>query len=553
MRALVFFLLLCAGCLAETQHILMVDVSGSMRERGYATREAWGPIVTELASKLFVPGAPHFASDDTLTVVPFSDAATDASEQRNPLPPATLATFTPASLPLPGGGATDMNRCLDLALAERKSDVVLTWILTDNENNLSGNRSDRQFYERLAGDPAFTHVYFFPLADSDQSGEALVMYLLVQAEPEAAWVDDLAAEVKGRTSYEGVLFRPLYSDPGRSVLDFGKELQVETPAGPGSVEEEGGTTVLNFEEGDELAGQLKFKVRSHLKGWKIVDARMDSAEVELNVPESYPEGAGKLKYSQKVSPQKLTVDAGKESADYFVLDLAGKSETPVKLQRGFMSAPFASYLDDIEGKVRLKAVIALSRQGLEEGNLRPSFSPEVQKRVAHVPNLAEIEELMVYQGGSQGENERSITFGRKLIVRTRANPVGGFLLGALLLGLSALVALLAVALWGWKSAYRLEGPGEDEEFTLPYLTGSYTVLGPSGIELARLVHRFGTLSVAPFPEVEANGSPDPSPVRWEGPEARLELRPEGKDALFYTVVRAQKSGDSGGERDEVSI
>ena len=104
-RAWLLFLLLCAPVLAETQHILMVDVSGSMRDRGYATREVWGPTVNDLTRKLFAPGSPHFEASDPVTVIPFSDAATDAQEKRAPLPAATLATFTSSSLPLPGGGA----------------------------------------------------------------------------------------------------------------------------------------------------------------------------------------------------------------------------------------------------------------------------------------------------------------------------------------------------------------------------------------------------------------------------------------------------------------
>ncbi|MCE7874310.1 VWA domain-containing protein [bacterium CPR1] len=544
--------MLLAPVAAETQHILMLDVSGSMRDRGYATREGWGPTVLELVQKLFQPGSEKFAASDSLTIVPFSDAATDAREGRAALPSVPLSALDPALLPLPGGGATDMNRCLDLALEQNRSDVVLTWILTDNENNLAGNRSDREFYERLAGDPAFTHVYFFPLARTDQQGEALVMYLLVRAEPDSAWVDELASEVKRKTGYEGVLFRPLYSDPGRSVLDFGKELQVQTPFGEHQVEEEGGTTVLNFEEGDELAGQLKFRVRSHLKGWKIVDATMEDAEVELTIPDSYPE-AGEQKFSKKVTPQKLTVDAGQESADFFLIDLQAR-ETPLKLERPLLSDMFASSLQDIEGRVKLRATIELSREGVEEGDLRPSLSPEMTERVAHVPNLAAIEELMVYQGGDQQDNQRSISFQRKLIVRTRANPLGAIMVGLLGLGGLAVALLVGWAAFGLRSAYRLEGPGEDEELSLPYLAGSYLICSPNGLELARLRQRFGSLSVVPEPEVEVNGRPEATSVRWEGPEARLEICPEGKEALYYTLVRAQKSGSGGGgERDDVSI
>jgi hypothetical protein len=128
------------------------------------------------------------------------------------------------------------------------------------------------------------------------------------------------------------------------------------------------------------------------------------------------------------------------------------------------------------------------------------------------------------------------------------------MLGLLGLGGLAVALLVAWAAFGLRSAYRLEGPGEDEELSLPYLAGSYLICSPNGLELARLRQRFGSLSVVPEPEVEVNGSPEATSVRWEGPEARLEIRPEGKETLYYTLVRAQKSGaGGGGERDEVSI
>lgn len=95
-----------------------------------------------------------------------------------------------------------------------------------------------------------------------------------------------------------------------------------------------------------------------------------------------------------------------------------------------------------------------------------------------------------------------------LCANARANPLGGLLLGALIFGAPGA---------GRRARGRALGL---EECLWPRrgrgVHGSYTVLGRSGIELARLKHRFGSLSVAPSPDAEHHGSPDATPVRWEG-------------------------------------
>ncbi|MEW6278567.1 MAG: hypothetical protein AB1758_08105 [Candidatus Eremiobacterota bacterium] len=568
MRALALALLLLTLPAAAEQHVVLLDVSGSMRDRGYAFRmedgaTAWGPEIPDFLARLLATDDRWFQPQNPVTLIPFSDRATDAKEGRAPIGPVPLseAPTLLEALPAPGAGATDMDRCLDLDREASRDTTVLTWLITDNENNLAGNQSDRKFYQRLRDSPDYSHVYFFPLSLTGSEGDALVMYLLVKTQDKGAWVDDLAAAVAEKTGFEGVLFRPLYSDPGRPVLDFGKELQVDTGDDQERVTQEGGTTVLHFDEGQPLAGQVKFRIRSNLKGWQISKATMEEAEVSLKVPPGYRDSPGDTKLSRTITPKQLTIGPGKESADLFLFNLESTDAQPLVLERTFeqwLSDPFASHLDDIEGRIKLRAVLHLAQEGVEQGDLRPALSPEVAERVQHVPNLMEIEEFMVHQSdlgeGGEDPNVRTIRFERRLLVQTRANPLGGWLVLGLGLGGLALAAASAWALLLWKARYTLEGPGQEEEFTLGYLFGSYLVCAPNGVELCTLRQRFGGLSVVPVPEVEVNGSPDPAPLRWEGPEARLEVKPDGKEPLYYTVVRSQKASAGGAsDREDVSL
>jgi len=99
------------------------------------------------------------------------------------------------------------------------------------------------------------------------------MYMMApQGQWETPEIENMARIVTQKTGYEGILFRPLYTAPEPRPWISPKNLTVgrapPTRCNPG-----GGTTVLHFQEGDRLDGQLKFRIRSRLKGWKLQKAQ----------------------------------------------------------------------------------------------------------------------------------------------------------------------------------------------------------------------------------------------------------------------------------------
>lgn len=609
---LAWFILLAVCALAQEpapipaplRHVVLLDVSGSMRNRGYAHRgpdgrsTLWAPPLPDFVSKLLG----GFSPQDEVVVLPFSESVTDAKEGRSATAPQTLQNLSAvvANLPTPGGGATNMTYALDRALEQyAPAGTTLVWLITDNENNIDTQQNDQEFYERLSGQAAghekdYSHVLFFPIASlakgantpqashqvhgSDPAmGDNLVMYLLIPGQGERPWVDALMEQVKKTTGFAGVIFRPLYADPGRPVLDFSQELKVQG-RGP-KVRQEGGTTVLTFEEGDTLRGKVGFKVRSHLKGWKIENATLDDATVDLQIPAGY-EGAGNRQMVWEVSPKNLSVEPEKESADFFLLDLAGarlkapeaptknrpaKKAGPMVLSRSwgkFLGDPFAKFLPTIGGKVKVTATLKLAPEDIEQGSIKPAFEPDVRERLKAVRYLADIERFMVLQDDLPGmgdkpeedPNQRTITFERKLAIRVKANPLGGWLaLGALALAVAALVGGV-LALTVWKAHYALTGPTGTEEFSLPYLWGAWLISSPDGIPLATLAQRFGSARLVPEPDVAINGMSEVTPVDWETSEFRAELTPEGKPTLHYTLTRASGTSKiNAGQEDGPSL
>lgn len=540
----------------------MVDVSGSMRAHGYATARSWGKELPELTAKLFATGGEFFSdASQKVTLLPFSDPDTDAREGRVALAPLPLGGLGQswAELKPPGGGATDMNRALDLAepsLNASGGQPSLVWLITDNENNLGENSSDDKFYQRLRDSPAFSHVVLFPLtraadahsqvgdpaaaSTSDATGGALVMYLLVPPDTlDTEAVNRLTREVEKRTGFGGLLFRPLYSGGGESSLDFARELSYDGP-GRHRVEQEAGQTVLYLQEGERLTGQLKFRVKSHLQGWKLHGASLNDAEVRLSVPAAYKHG-GDTPLRWPVTPRTLDVGSESESVTLFSLGLAGPGGAPLELERrSFWADPFASRLPDIEGDVQMRATLHLDR-----GELEPQVSPTMQERLARVPRLPDIQRYMLRQGEGTTA-ERNIEFGRKLVVRVATDPTPGYLLlGALaLLGLMLLLFLGALLLW--RHRLTLEGGGQEEDVRLGALWGSYLVCDGAGQPYARLISRFGSLTLRAEPDTLLEGHRQVLPVRWQGSEFRFEAGPEGKPATTFWLRRDGQAGRSTG-------
>ena len=520
-----------------------------MRGHGYSDRRSWAPDLPDLLKSLVQVDGKFFSRSSQFTLRPFSDVATDEKESRVALGPAPLADFATRweEVSVPGGGAADMSRALDIAqlMLQASAHPGVVWLITDNENNFSTNQSDHAFYQRLRDSPEYSYVYLFPLGDPQKRpNDCLVMYLLVPPRVlETQEVAELAKEVEKRTHFGGMLFRPLYNETDSTTLDFSKELTLDAP-GKHKLEQEGGQTVLYYNEGDKLQGNLRFRIRSRLKGWKVQGASLEDADVELNVPALY-EGGSKSKLSWQVTPKTLEVAPEQDSMTLFSLQIAGPGGKPILLQRRtsqMFSHLFAHWLPEVQGEVRMKAVIHV-----DQGNLSHEVPPEMQERLKAVPRLDEVEQYMLQQQDlSQNSGaQRDILFQRKLVIRVKSDPSSAIVMG-ILMAVGAIVAVAALgAVLLWKIRLRLEGPGIEEEFTLSALLGQYLICDGQGQPHCRLHCSLGSLALKAEPDYVFENEARQVPVRWEGDEFRFEVGPEGK-ALDVFWLRRSRAGGPGG-------
>lgn len=525
-----------------------------MRDRGYADRSSWAPEIPNLLKQLLQQGTPYFAEHSKVLLLPFSEVVTDKKERRVALGPAPIGDVGLRFLEIapPGGGATDMNRALDLGqrMLHACPHPGMIWLITDNENNFQGNQSDRQFYERLRDSPDYEFVYLFPLANpAEKPNDCLVMYLLIPPRlMDGLEAAELAAEVERRTGFGGMLFRPLYNDKDTTSLDFSKELTLDAP-GKHKIEQEGGQTVLYYQEGEKLQGNLRFRIRSRLKGWKVEGATLEDAEVQLHIPSTYV-GGSEQKLKWQVTPNKLEVEPEKDSLTMFSLQILGPGGKPIELRRRpgkMLAQPFASFLPEIQGDVRMKAVLHI-----DQGNLRHQVPGAMMERLKAVQGLAEIENYMLQQsdGGESSGGDREIVFQRKLIVRVKADPSSAILFAIAGLMGGLLLASVAAGLVFWRLHFQLEGPGIEEEFPLSGFWGEYLVCDGKGMPHCRLRSRLGSLTLVAEPDSVFEEERRTLEVRWEGDEFRFEVGSEGKPNEVFWLRRRRSGGGSGGGGDE---
>ena len=548
------------------RHIIMMDISGSLRTRGYATPRGWTPILPELWAKLFAPDEEFSRAGDEVLFCPFSDRITDTKEQCHPVGPFAVPEFRNRipGLPFPGGGATDMARALDmgrdLCAAASSKGRSMVWLITDNENNLDSSQDNKEFYRRLRDSQDYSHVLFFPIADPKvRKGDNVVMYMMApQGQWETPEIETMARVVTQKTGYDGILFRPLYTAPGTSALDFSKELTVEGRR-KHEVTQEGGTTVLHFKEGDKLDGQLKFRIRSRLKGWKLQKAQLDDADVTLDIPPMYRATTNgksdKGKTCWQVTPKVLTVEPQKETAEFFLLQLSGPQGSPMVLRRSTLdrlSSPFQRYLPEIRGKVTMKARVDLSAE-----QIKTEIPAAMRERLASVPYLSEIEHFMMLQqdeaGNDPSKTQREISWERQLLVRIEADSSPALLLA----GLAILAILAGLALVGaavlFKHSFQLEGPDMEEEVSFPYLYGNHLVCDNQGRALFWLRSRWGSLALETAPDHAFNEQAHLLRVRWEGDEFRFECGEESKSAGVFWLRRQRGRAHGGGSEGGGSV
>ena len=534
------------------EHVLMLDVSGSMGQGGYGDSTRFSEEIRGLLGSLLAPDGRLFRPQDPLILQPFSDPQTEQVEGRTPLEGQDLQGLGQAldSLPGPGGGATDLKVALERAMHRpRTSPVRLYWILTDNENNFQGQRSDEPFYLLLRDAPELRNVYFIPLAaprSADGSpgtaGEragALVLYLAVASEDaDVRWLEPVLREVESRLArslgftVQAVLFRPLYVRPDQPVLDVGQKVFSDPGKGlppdrwPVAARDASRYLVsLRLQPGGEVCqGRLRFTFLSRLDGWRIQKARLAAPRIrEL--------GAAR-RTEARLDRRILSVEPRQESADSYLLTFT-VPRSP------------SGNVPPLNADVELQATVEINSGG-GQGNLEPAVDPETLSRMAQVKELFRILDLMLHQGGSQTSDVRTFT------VRLPVRLVGeGASSGLGLAGLALLgMGILGVVLLGWLAAgrrFRLQGPDGEEFFRLGGFFRSHRLLSQRGVELGLLVPGPRGPRVLPSEGVLVEG--EASPLDLEGRECEFVMQPPGGGATRF-LLEAGSSAPAGESREE---
>lgn len=510
------------------EHLVLVDVSGSMEKGGFGTGPAFSADFQGWVRSLFQPGAPGFRDGDTVTFRPFSDEETERKEDRQAVGPVPLAdaASTFASLKGPGGGATDLERVLTRLVGPRSPDarVRYVWIFTDNQNNLGTKKSDAEFYRLLRDQPDFDSVYFIPMALPTSGSGALVLYLLVDAEePVTPWIDGFVDEVEKRLGFEAVLFRPLYNDLARPVLQFGDVVQSANEKGAFSnAIASGNRIIVNlYRKGNALEGRLRFQLRSRMDGWEITDAAL-TADLQADGLEG------------DLTPKVLSVQPNRETEQQYVLVIRHRDPKAKEVQADLL----------------LQAEVRLSATG-PSPNLKPFVSPTVQKLMDAVPQLNEILSLMQEQRDSSSDGSqqvRHISLHQPLLLRppTAAPGGGSHLLPLLLVPGLLLVALLAWALSG--RTYLLD----DRRIRLGGFFGRAALESRDGDLLGHLQAAGREVRIVPEPDVTVDGHEGERDVNPDHGEVSFKLQGK-RGATVFHLARPGAGGGASGPDDGLSL
>lgn len=530
---------------APLHHVVMLDVSGSMRDRGYAKASPggahWDLPMQGILHKLLQAGDGCFLATDTVTLAPFSSQRIDDDYHRTPVGPITLSEGPRVQQAIDAmivDGDTDLTYALENGLSMAGQDGVL-WIITDNENNFAGNTTDEQFYTKLRDDSRIASVYLFPL--SRDSGDALVAYLILPKRVD--WADDLAAEASARLGSSAILFRPILSDQATPDLSIGREITLENAPAGAAVETSPGQITLDYAEGDTLQGELQFKIHSNLRRWRIVGARIDDASALLQVPEGYTTNGETAKAGVNITHRQLTVAPQQDSAETYLLNLSELTvnNEPIMLSRpaaeGLLSA-LTDSLPPLEGALHLRVQVNLSPS---QEQIQPVIDESTRQRLARVPLLPQITTFMITHASMGATPPLTMQLKQQIVVNVSASShwlvVDGLVAG-LVIALTAAGAGLA---WGSR-AYTLHGNLPSQQLRIPRMFGSTAVKDVAGNTIGTIRAKLGGLTFVP--EGSTHGTL-PLPLRYEA--GTWVCTRDDESTLFKLVEEAHSSSSDSHE------
>jgi hypothetical protein len=477
-------------------HIFLLDASGSMKERYASGLRDW------LIAPLLGSGV--FNSGDRVIMRAFdkrgrADFIKDDPQRRYQGRfdrDAILAAIPDSSASI--GRNTAIAEALEIGMADIQafnlSGDTLIWLITDNVQDETGSGNDpiSPFYEKIYNDPGFKFIYFFPLV-REMEATALVMYVLDYCKTDSSLPMAGLMEQAGKAiNHKPVLFRPIRLSAlelERSSIMFEDE-----SSGLRTAELEDNRIVVPLSAGQPLAGRIKFKLRSRFREWKIEQASVSNALVNIEPSPSLDLAEGESLQWQ-LDPRTLDIGPQETSKRVYAIDLASGGRTLNAVAPAFFQSFF------IEPETKVPGIVKFE---VENPQLKLSFfdDAELADKIRRVKGLEEIEQFLMPR--TMPAATRNLTLEIPILIKIQQPPKPLWLLILIVL-LPVILILGAILALNSRTQFRLSGPEGEKLLVLRPLASAPILIADE--QAGTLIRKFGAFTVRALPPfVLNNGS-----------------------------------------------
>lgn len=464
-----------------TTHVLLLDISGSMKARYENNMKGW-LIEPLLRSAAFGPndrvivrwfnyrGNANFDRKDALRRY---DGKNDVAQILGNIPGAQNIS-----------GNTDLREAVELVLADQKGlpiqGDILIWMITDNVQDVRGQGSVDPLYQRIVSEPNFRAAYIYPLVKENnaalpQGKDAMVMYLLHYS-PQGAFtgIDRLADDAGRKVGNDATTWIPF---EGRISIDEGSIVVNSEPVRL----VDGRLELPPVAEGTPPEFNIQFYIKSQLRGREIKSGKLATPKAIVQLPDSIEVQGDQSAWRATVSPTDLTLKSQKKSqVQYTARVTAGELTLH---PASFWDAVWGSTSEPIDASLQLTPTDVQTKMDVSE------FSS--------VKNLSSIQNIL-----QQSQNNR-----RPIIIPMRFQVEFSTVGRRILVGAVALVAILGVigisSIFFIKTPFELSTPSGEQMLILPVIGSAY--LSDDGARAAVIKKRFGSISVASLGEYTLDG------------------------------------------------
>jgi len=493
-------------------HVLLLDVSGSMKHR-YVDNNLRGWLIEKLlTSAAFSPG-------DRVIVREFNNQGGTtfvANDQLRKYDGPFNAPQILANVPQQVTKFdTDIPKAVEQALADIRglpvTGDVLIWLVTDNVQDTGGNTSIDPLYQKIAGEKNFRAAYLFPLAKENgvalgPNEEAMVMYLLHYAPQKSALAINRFADDAGhKIGNAPITWYPFEEQIHLDQADIkvnGEAAQII----------DGKLALPAISEGAPPEFTIAFHLNSQLRGREILSGKITNPLVVLgSLPESLSSDGDIDKWTTEIAPRSLAMKAKQSTTGNYTAQVKAAGTFHPS---SFWNAVFNSTSEPVDAWLQFAPTDVKTRMDLP--------------LLGRVKNLQSIETVVQQEQNSRAVIRLPMTF------QVEYNRLWRRLLAALLAlaGLGSAATVTGALLM--KTTYQLTTPIGERLLKLP-LIGSET-LKIRDDRVAVLSKRFGALTVAPAPDYLLDGTVAPRRLA-DGQEEFMLINQTDGSHYYYAIHR----------------